>query len=54
MKFKLSDLWRWEGMVGRGTYLVAGTYWKLWSDHIIHRIHLRVLSHVKNLSEQDG
>lgn len=26
-------------------------YWRLWSDFIIHRIHLRVLDHVKNLSE---
>ena len=29
-------------------------YWKLWSDHLIHRIHLRVLKHVKQLSENDG
>jgi hypothetical protein len=27
------------------------TYWQLWSDQIIHAIHLRVLNHVKNLSE---
>ncbi|MDT4965978.1 MAG: hypothetical protein QOJ64_715 [Acidobacteriota bacterium] len=27
-------------------------YWGLWSDHIIHRIHQRVLDHVKRLSEQ--
>lgn len=26
-------------------------YWKLWADRIIHRIHLRVLNHVKKLSE---
>lgn len=26
-------------------------YWRLWSDAIIHRIHLRVLSHIKKLSE---
>jgi uncharacterized membrane protein YhaH (DUF805 family) len=26
-------------------------YWQLWSDHIIHTIHLRVLNHVKQLSE---
>ncbi len=26
-------------------------YWQLWSDFIIHRIHLRVLDHVKNLAE---
>lgn len=27
------------------------TYWQVWSDGIIHRIHLRVLKHIKNLSE---
>jgi hypothetical protein len=26
-------------------------YWRVWSDAIIHRIHLRVLSHIKKLSE---
>lgn len=28
------------------------TYWGVWSDHIIHRIHLRVLRHIKNAAEQ--
>jgi hypothetical protein len=28
-------------------------YWGIWSDEIIHRIHLRVLNHIKELSEQD-
>ncbi|HJQ69049.1 MAG TPA: DUF805 domain-containing protein [Blastocatellia bacterium] len=28
-------------------------YWQAWSDHIIHRIHLRVLNHIKLLAEQD-
>jgi hypothetical protein len=27
-------------------------YWQQWSDYIIHRIHLRVLEHIKRLSEQ--
>lgn len=27
------------------------TYWSVWSDAIIHRIHMRVLEHVKRLSE---
>jgi len=27
-------------------------YWRLWSDLIIHHIHLRVLNHIKNLSER--
>jgi hypothetical protein len=26
-------------------------YWRFWSDAIIHRIHLRVLRHIKTLSE---
>jgi hypothetical protein len=26
-------------------------YWRVWSDAILHRIHLRVLDHVKTLSE---
>jgi len=28
-------------------------YWKPWSDFIIHRIHLRVLEHIKNLAEHE-
>jgi hypothetical protein len=26
-------------------------YWHLWSDYIIHRIHGRVLDHIKTLAE---
>jgi hypothetical protein len=29
-------------------------YWRLWSDYAIGRIHLRVLRHVKGLSEGGG
>lgn len=29
-----------------------GGYWNLWSDYIIHRIHQRVLDHIKHLAEQ--
>jgi hypothetical protein len=29
-----------------------GAYWNLWSDYIIHRIHGRVLNHIKALAEQ--
>jgi hypothetical protein len=47
-----------------GRTLLAGTtwyrnrmwpsaYWRLWSDALIHRIHLRVLAHVKQLAEAD-
>ena len=28
-----------------------GEYWNLWSDYIIHRIHQRVLDHIKHLAE---
>jgi Polyketide cyclase / dehydrase and lipid transport len=31
--------------------LWPGEYWRWWSDAIIHRIHLRVLNHVKMLAE---
>jgi hypothetical protein len=29
-------------------------YWRLWSDAIIHRIHMRVLEHVRTLAEADA
>ena len=29
-------------------------YWKLWGDGIVHRIHQRVLRHIKKLSDQGG
>ena len=29
-------------------------YWRWWSDAIIHRIHLRVLNHIRTLSEGEG
>jgi uncharacterized membrane protein YhaH (DUF805 family) len=29
-----------------------GLYWNNWSDYIIHRIHLRVLEHIKRTSEE--
>jgi hypothetical protein len=31
--------------------LWPASYWRLWSDAIIHRIHLRVLRHIQQLSE---
>jgi uncharacterized membrane protein YhaH (DUF805 family) len=48
-----------------GTTLLEGTtwyqnrywpapYWHLWSDHVIETIHMRVLSHIKTLAEQDS
>ena len=29
-------------------------YWRWWSDAIIHRIHLRVLTHIRTLAEKDA
>ena len=34
--------------------LWPANYWKVWSDHLIHRIHLRVLRHVKQLAEAEA
>jgi hypothetical protein len=28
-------------------------YWKLWSDYILHKIHTRVLSHIKQKAESN-
>jgi uncharacterized membrane protein YhaH (DUF805 family) len=33
-------------------HLWPAGYWRMWSDAIIHRIHLRVLDHVRQLSER--
>lgn len=32
--------------------LYPSMYWRVWSDEIIHRIHLRVLRHIRTLSER--
>jgi Polyketide cyclase / dehydrase and lipid transport len=34
--------------------LWPAAYWRWWSDAIIHRIHLRVLNHIRTLAEQDA
>jgi hypothetical protein len=55
-QFKLTEL---EG----GKTLLEGTtwyyhdirpafYWRLWSEYIIHKIHLRVLTHIKETTER--
>jgi hypothetical protein len=31
--------------------LAPTSYWRVWSDFVVHRIHLRVLKHIKALSE---
>jgi uncharacterized membrane protein YhaH (DUF805 family) len=45
-----------QGTLLRGTtwYLLKmapESYWSLWADFILHKIHARVLRHIKNLSE---
>jgi uncharacterized membrane protein YhaH (DUF805 family) len=43
---------RLEGTTWYEHRLWPETYWRWWSDHIIHRIHYRVLEHVRSLAEQ--
>ena len=44
---------RLEGTTWYEHALWPAAYWRLWSDYIIHRIHMRVLRHIKNSSETD-
>jgi hypothetical protein len=44
---------RLEGTTWYRHHLWPTSYWRLWSDYLIHRIHLRVLNHVKRLSEME-
>jgi uncharacterized membrane protein YhaH (DUF805 family) len=40
-----------EGTTWYQDYFWPQAYWRPWSDAIVHRIHLRVLEHVKQLAE---
>jgi uncharacterized membrane protein YhaH (DUF805 family) len=42
---------RLEGTTWYQHHLWPAAYWQLWSDEIIHRIHMRVLEHIKRLAE---
>jgi uncharacterized membrane protein YhaH (DUF805 family) len=42
-----------EGTTWYHHRLWPADYWQFWSDRIIHTIHLRVLKHVKQLSEEN-
>lgn len=44
---------RLEGTTWYQHGLWPAQYWRWWSDAIIHRIHLRVLEHVRQLAEQE-
>ena len=43
-----------EGTTWYRHHLYPAGYWQVWSDFIIHRIHMRVLNHVKRLAEKDS
>lgn len=43
---------RLEGTTWYQHHMWPAAYWTVWSDYIIHRIHMRVLNHVKVLSER--
>lgn len=45
---------RLEGTTWYEHNLWPAAYWEVWSDYIIHRIHGRVLAHIKNLSESEA
>jgi len=45
---------RLEGTTWYRHHMWPAAYWRIWSDFIIHRIHMRVLNHVKALSEQQA
>jgi hypothetical protein len=42
---------RLEGTTWYRHTLWPAAYWRLWSDYIIHRIHMRVLEHIKKAAE---
>jgi uncharacterized membrane protein YhaH (DUF805 family) len=55
-RFRLTPLpdgrTRLEGTTWYTNKMWPAVYWQQWSDWVIHRIHMRVLDHVKNLAER--
>jgi hypothetical protein len=45
---------RLEGTTWYRHHMWPARYWQLWSDYIIHRIHLRVLRHIRAQAEAAG
>ena len=43
---------RLEGTTWYQHTMWPATYWHLWSDYIIHRIHFRVLQHIREVTEE--
>jgi hypothetical protein len=56
-QFKLTQLpngnTRLEGTTWYYHNIRPAFYWRLWSDHIIHKIHERVLKHIKKNAEKE-
>lgn len=54
-QFKLTSLPNGHTLLEGTTWYVnkikPGIYWAVWSDYIVHKIHLRVLKHIKMLAE---
>lgn len=54
-QFKLSKLPNGNTLLEGTTWyyhnIKPAVYWQIWSDYIVHRIHERVLTHIKNNSE---
>jgi hypothetical protein len=42
-----------EGTTRYRDAIWPAAYWRIWSDYIIHRIHMRVLRHIRDLAERD-
>ena len=44
-------------IIGRSWYtnrMGPAWYWQIWSDMVVHDVHLRVLEHIKRLAEGRG
>ncbi|MDW4677743.1 hypothetical protein NQ234_25945, partial [Escherichia coli] len=56
-EFKLTALpngsTRLDGTTWYQNFMGPGFYWRLWSDFIIEKIHMRVMNHVKVLAESE-
>jgi hypothetical protein len=54
-QFRLFDLGegrtRLEGVTWYQHHMWPAAYWSLWADYVVHRIHRRVLDHIKVLAE---
>jgi len=55
-QFKLTQLANGHTLLEGTTWYInkikPGFYWTIWSDYIVHKIHTRVLEHIKSQSEQ--